>query len=77
VVEKTITHDDFKECLFTGKKQLRQMNVIRSHLHDIYTEEVNKIALSADDDKRYILADGIHTLAYGHHKITKPIFRYL
>jgi len=36
---------------------------------DIYTEEVNKIALSADDDKRVIMEDGIHTLAYGHYKI--------
>ena len=33
--------------------------------------EVNKIALSAFDDKRYYLADGIHSLAYGHYKIQK------
>ena len=39
------------------------MNVIRSHCHEIYTEEINKIALSSDDDKRFIMADGIHTLA--------------
>ena len=72
VVEKTISHDDYKDCLFTKTKQLRSMNVFRSHLHDIYTETVNKIALSADDDKRIILDDGIHTLAYGHYKIMKP-----
>ena len=42
------------------------MNVIRSHCHEIYIEEINKIALSSDDDKRVIMADGIHTLAYGH-----------
>ena len=47
------------------------MNVIRSHLHEIYTEEINKVALSANDDKRIILEDGIHTLAYGHYKL-KP-----
>ena len=45
------------------------MNVIRSHCHDIYTEEINMIALSSDDDKRVIMADGIHTLAYGHTKL--------
>jgi len=28
------------------------MNVIRSHLHNVYTEEVNKAALSAEDDKK-------------------------
>jgi hypothetical protein len=69
VVKKTITHDDYKECLFTKKEQLRKMNVIRSHRHDIYTEEVNKVALSADDDKRVIMEDGIHTLAYGHYSL--------
>jgi len=35
------------------------MNVIRSHLHDVYTEEVNKVALSAEDDKRVIMEDGM------------------
>ena len=39
------------------------MNVIRSHCHEIYTEDINKISLSFDDDKRIIMADGIHTLA--------------
>ena len=47
------------------------MNVIRSHCHEIYTQEINKIALSSDDGKRAIMADGIHTLAYGHTKLTK------
>ena len=70
VVKKSITHEDYKTCLFTGKQQLRKMNVIRSYDHEIYTEEVNKVALSADDDKRYILEDGIHTLAWGHYKIS-------
>src|SRR5258708_23695471 len=60
VVQKSITNDDYKKCLLTGRNKLRKMNVIRSHLHDIYTEEVNKVALSADDDKRVILEDGIH-----------------
>jgi len=40
------------------------MNVIRSHLHEIYTEEVNKVALSADDDER-IIKDGIHAKHMG------------
>ena len=69
VVKKSITHEDYKNCLFTGKEQLRKMNVIRSHKHEIYTEEVNKVALSSDDDKRYILENGINTLAWGHYRI--------
>ena len=45
VVKKSITHEDYKKCLFTGKEQLRKMNLIRSHMHEVYTEEVNKVAL--------------------------------
>ena len=69
VVKKSITHEDYKTCLTTGKEQLRKQNIIRSYKHEVYTEEVNKIALSANDDKRYILEDGIRTLALGHYKI--------
>ena len=42
------------------------MNFIRSDCHENYIEEINNIALSSDDDKRVITADGIHTLAYEH-----------
>ena len=69
VVESSITHEDYKTCLRTGKEQLRKQNILRSYDHEVYTEEVNKIALSAQDDKRYILSDGVHTLAWGHYKI--------
>ena len=55
VVKKSIAHEDYKKCLFTGKEQLRRMNIIRSHRHEVYTEEVNKIALCPSDDKRHIL----------------------
>ena len=69
VVKKSIKHEDYKTCLTTGNEQLRKQNIIRSYKHEVYTEEVNKIALSASDDKRYILEDGINTLALGHYKI--------
>ena len=69
VVENSITHEDYKTCLTTGKELLRKQNIIRSYNHEVYTEEVNKVALSAMDDKRYILKDGMHTLAWGHYKI--------
>ena len=65
-VKNSITHEDYKKCLFTGKEQLRKMNVIRSYRHEVYTEEVKKIALCPRDDKRHILEDGVHTLALGY-----------
>ena len=69
VVEENITHKDYKTCLLTGKEILRKQNILRSYDHEVYTEEVNKIALSAADDKRYILSNGMDTLAWGHHRI--------
>ena len=69
VVEKSIRHEDYKKCLETGKEQLRKQNIIRSYEHVLYTEEINKIALSAADDKRYLLKDSYDTLAWGHYKI--------
>ena len=71
VVKTSITHEDYKTCLFTKRDQLRKQNIIKSYKHEVYTEEVNKIALSAKDDKRYILEDGIHTLAIGHYKLNE------
>ena len=67
VIKKTITFNDYKDCLFDNKPAMRKMNVIRSHLHTMYTETVNKIALSPFDDKRLMITK-IHTLAYGHYK---------
>ena len=69
VVENSITHDDYKNVLETGKEQMRRQNIIRSYNHVIFTEEVNKIALSAEDDKRYLLKDSHDTLAWGHRRI--------
>ena len=69
VVEKSISHEDYKTCLKTGKEQLRRQNIIRSYEHTLYTEEINKVALSAADDKRYLLKDSYDTLAWGHYKI--------
>ena len=69
VVEKSISHEDYKTCLTTGKEQLRRQNIIRSYEHEVYTEEINKIALSAADDKRYLLKDSYDTLAWGHRRI--------
>ena len=69
VVKKSIAHEDYKTCLFNGKEQICKMNVIRSYNHELYTEEVNKVALCSDDDKRYILENRVNTLAWGHHTI--------
>ena len=55
---------------FAGSNNIENECHTKSCL-EIYTEEINKIALSSHDDKRVIMADGIHTLAYGHTKLKK------
>ena len=42
---------------------MRSMKIIRSENHDIYSKEVNKIALSNEDDKRELLLGKVKTLA--------------
>ena len=75
VTKRSIQFDDYRECLYSRKEQHRKINVIRSHCHEIYTEEINKIALSTDDEKRVIMAEGIHTLANGHTNFKKIVIK--
>ncbi|XP_063419676.1 uncharacterized protein LOC134704824 [Mytilus trossulus] len=70
VIKRSIAFEDYKRCLDTQQEIHRPMNILRSHLHQIYAQEINKIALSAKDDKRHILPDGISTLSHGHYRIT-------
>ena len=64
VIKKKLDFDDYVQCLFSGEKEMRGMKIIRSEKHDIYSKEVNKIALSNEDDKRKVLKDNVHTLAF-------------
>ena len=63
VVKKQIEFEDYVECLFSGEKQMRSMNIIRSENHEIFSKEVNKVALSGGDDKRILRKDKINTKA--------------
>ena len=55
----------YKDCLFNNKTVYRSQERFKSHYHDVYTEEVNKIALSSNDDKRIQIFDRITTYPYG------------
>ena len=70
VIKKDISYSDYYNCLVERvNPKYRKTNLIASHKHEIYSEAVNKVALSADDDKRVIDADGISSLGYGHHML--------
>ena len=49
------------------------MNVIRSLKHEMYSETINKTALSDADDKRVIQKDCISTLAIGHYRLAAAV----
>ena len=72
VLKQTITHDDYRSCLFEKKVYSHGMPGLRSRAHTIYGETVHKVALAPLDTKRYMLDDGISTLAYGHIDIPNP-----
>lgn len=71
IVKKCITFEDYKECLFGGKIVHAKFNTLRSRKHNVTTECITKVALSAKDDKRHIIQDDPEhkTLALGHWRI--------
>lgn len=75
VVEATITFDHFRQCLFEGTTQSREQRIIRSRMHIVYTEKQVKLALSPNDDKRYLLADSTDTLPWGHYMIPQDTLK--
>ena len=64
VVKKTISFEDYKACLFSGETSYRSQLMLRSSKHKVKTLEVNKLALSRDNDK-LITVNGINSLARG------------
>ena len=56
--------NEFKDVLFNKKIIWYKMKRIQFKKHKIGTYQINKTSLSCFDDKRYVLHDGIHTLAY-------------
>ena len=51
--------------MFNNKIVYRSQERFKSYNHDVYTEEVNKIALSSGDNKRVQTLDGMETYPYG------------
>ena len=63
VKKNVIKKEDYKKCLFTEDELMKEMNIIRAQNHEIFSVTVNKVALSANDDKRLICENKINTLA--------------
>ena len=65
VIKQILKFYDYKYCLLNNEVILKSQQRFTSEKHDVYTEEVNKIALSSNDDKRLQTFDGITSYPYG------------
>ena len=52
VIKRRLKFCDYKDCLLNNEIILKSQQRFKIEKHDVYTEEVNKIALSSNDDKR-------------------------
>ena len=70
VIKKCVTKrrhkfNDYKDCLLNNEILLKSQQTFKSEAHNVYIEEVNKIALSSNDDKRLQTFDRITSHPYG------------
>ena len=65
VIKLRLKFNDYKGCLLNNKIVLKSQQRFKSERHDVYTEEINKIALSSNDDKRLQTFDRITSYPYG------------
>ena len=67
MIENQIIFKDYINVLFDKVSLIKSQFGFRSRNHEIYTEKINKIALSSNDNKRIQRDDGINTYPYGYH----------
>ena len=59
VIKRVLTFIDYKDCLLNNEIILKLQQRFKSEAHNVYTEEINKITLSSNDDKRLQTVNGI------------------
>ena len=69
VMKNNIMYENYKDCLFNNKTILKKQQRFKSYHHKLCTEEVNKVALSSNDDKRLQTFDRITTYPYGTNEM--------
>ena len=65
LIKQKLMFQNFKNCLFNNETVYRSQERFKSYNHDVYTEEVNKIALNNKDDNRLQTFDRSRTYPYG------------
>ena len=65
IKEKNIIFENYIDCLLNDKIISKSQQRFKSDHHEVYTEEVNKITLSNNGDKRLQTFDRITTHPHG------------
>ena len=65
VTKRRLLVKNYKDCLSNNKITLKSQQRFKIDHHNVYTEQINKIALSTNDDKRLQTLDKIATYLYG------------
>ena len=71
IIKQKLIFENYKDRLFNNETIYRSQERFKSYYHDVYTEEVNKIALSSNNDKRLQTFDKITTYSYGTSEMMK------
>ena len=66
VIKKMIKFNDYKKCLLNDEIMLKPQQRFISKKHDVYIENIDKIALSNNDDKRIVSLNKITSYPYGY-----------
>ena len=66
VIKRMIKFNDYKNCLLKDEVILKSQQRFKSKEHNIHTENINKIALSNNNDKRIVSSDKITSFPYGY-----------
>ena len=67
VIKRGLLFDNYRDSLLNDKIILKSQQRFKSDHHIVYTEEVNKIALSSNDDKRIQIFDKVTTYPLGRN----------
>ena len=64
-IKRRFKFNDYKDCLLNREIIIKSQQKFKNEKQDVYTEEINKIAQSSNDDKRLQTFNRITSYPYG------------
>ena len=65
VINHRLMFENYKDCMFNDKIIIKSQQRFKSDHHVVYTDEINKIVLRSNDDKRLQTFDRVTTYPHG------------